>query len=330
MDKIACTGVHGRVEPSLPPGHSRPNMNTPWNEIAAAGTWTAMSGQTVPLSEADLDRIVAGFRPDDPDGAPLVFGHPSIDAPAYGWVAGLRREGGRLLAAFRDVPETVKDLVAAGRYRNVSVKLSPDKGRLVHVGLLGAVPPAITGLSPVKFSADDDGLTIEFSGGNGSMDEITQLKAQIARLQAEAAGGADKARIKELETELAKTKEDLAKATGKATETEQAFAGYRAAEADKAREARFAALVAADKILPGEKPKVLEFAKALAASAGDIEFAAPDGQTATVSKEEAYWRDLEARSPQGLLHEFAAPGAPGTSGQSQAAGKIPADLAKHV
>jgi hypothetical protein len=298
-------------------------MNTPWNEIARAGTWIAMSGQSVTLAEADLDRIVAGFRQDDPDGAPLVFGHPTIDAPAYGWVGGLRRAGDRLLAQFRDVPEAVRDLVAAGRYRNVSVKLSPDKGKLVHVGLLGAVPPAIPGLAPVRFAADG-GLTIEFSGG--TMDEVAQLKAEIARLKAEAAGGADKARVKELEGELAKVKEELAKATGKTEQAEQAFAAYRAAEADKARESRFAALVAADRALPGEKPKILEFARALGLSAGDIEFAAPDGQVAKVSKEEAYWRDLEARPVNGLLHEFAAPGA---ASQSQA-GTIPADLAKHV
>ncbi|WP_281362041.1 hypothetical protein [Desulfolutivibrio sulfodismutans] len=41
-----------------------------------------MSGQSVNLTEADLDRIVAGFAADDPDGAPLVFGHPTVDAPA--------------------------------------------------------------------------------------------------------------------------------------------------------------------------------------------------------------------------------------------------------
>lgn len=293
-----------------------------WNEIARAGTWTAMSGQSVTLTEADLDRVVAGFRPDDPDGAPLVFGHPAVDAPAYGWVAGLRRSGDRLLAQFRDVPEAVRELVAAGRYRNVSIKLTPGKDRLVHVGLLGAVPPAIPGLAPVRFAAGD-GLVIEFSGG--TMNEIEQLKAEIARLRAEAAGGADKARIKELEDELARVKAELAQAKGKAEETEKAFAAFRAAEADKAREARFDALVKADKALPGEKASVLAFAKTLSTATGDIEFSAPDGQAAKVSQEEAYWRGLEARQPRGLLHEFAAPAESGKSG-----GAIPAGLAKHV
>lgn len=284
-----------------------------------------MSGQQVPLTEADFDRIVAGFDPADPDGSPLVFGHPSLDDPAYGWVQGVRRDGDKLLARFRDVPGTVTDLVAAGRYRNVSIKLSPDKSRLVHVGLLGAVPPAISGLAPVKFSAGD-GLTIEFSNG-GDMTELERLQAENTSLKARLANGESAARVKELEADVATAKDATAKAEAKATETAQAFAAYKAEQADTARERRFAALVAADKATPGEKASVLAFAKTLSTATGEIEFAAADGQSAKVSQEEAYWRGLEARQPQGLLHEFAAPG---TTEQSQAAGKIPADLTKYM
>lgn len=287
---------------------------TPWNEIARAGTWTAMSGQSVDLTEADLDRIAAAFSADDPDGAPLVFGHPTVDAPAYGWVNGLRREGDRLLAAFRDVPEAVKSLVDAGRYRNVSVKLSPDKGRLVHVGLLGAVPPAIKGLSPVKFSAGD-GLTIEFSSG-GNMDELEQARARIRELEAENA---------KLKTRMTELEGQSKAAQDKAATAEKAFADYRIEEAGRAREKRFAELVKAGKALPGEKPKTLAFAEALAASPGDLEFASSDGQAVKVAKEEAYWRELEARPGNGLCQEFAAPAGSGTSG-----GAAPADLTKHV
>jgi len=299
-------------------------MNEPWNEIARAGTWTAMSGQAVTLTEGDLARIVAGFSAEDPDGAPLVFGHPSIDAPAYGWVAGLRRDGDRLLAAFRDVPEAVKSLVSAGRYRNVSVKLSPDKSKLIHVGLLGAVPPAIPGLAPVKF-ADGDGLTIEFSGGD--MTELERLQAENASLKSRLANGESAARVKELEADVATAKDAKAKAEAKAAETEKAFATHRAAEADKAREVRFDALVKADKATPGEKASVLAFARTLSTATGEIEFAAPDGQPAKVSQEEAYWRGLEARQPQGLLHEFAAPG---VDQKSPTPGTIPADLTKYM
>ncbi len=159
------------------------------------------------------------------------------------------------------------------------------------------------------------------------MTELEKLQSENAQLKAQLAGGADKERITTLEAEVALAKGETDKAKAKAVEVEQAFAAHRAAEADQAREARFAGLVAADKILPGEKPKVLAFAKALAASDGEIEFAAPDGQTVKVTKEEAYWRELEARHPQGLLHEFAAPG---TTDRSQAAGKIPADLTKYM
>jgi hypothetical protein len=34
---------------------------------------------------------------------PVVVGHPRHDAPAFGWVEGLKREGDLLLAKFRDV-----------------------------------------------------------------------------------------------------------------------------------------------------------------------------------------------------------------------------------
>lgn len=159
------------------------------------------------------------------------------------------------------------------------------------------------------------------------MDELERLKSENARLQAQLASGADKDCIKSLEAEVALAKGETDKAKAKTVEVEQAFAAHRAAETDKAREARFAALVAADKALPGEKASVLAFAKTLSTATGEIEFAVPDGQAAKVSQEEAYWRGLEARPPQGLLHEFAAPG---TTEQSQAAGKIPADLTKYM
>ena len=159
------------------------------------------------------------------------------------------------------------------------------------------------------------------------MDELTQLKNENAQLKAQLAGGADKNRIKTLEAELALAKGETDTAKAKTTEVEHAFAAHRAAETDKARETRFAGLVAADKILPGEKAKVLAFATALGAATGEIEFAAPDGQVVKRSQEEAYWRDLETRQPQGLLTEFAAPG---MTNQIQSSGKIPGDLAKHI
>ena len=121
--------------------------------------------------------------------------------------------------------------------------------------------------------------------------------------------GALKERIKSLENENASLKQqaqthkegkDKAEAE-KATAQEKAdkaaadFAAYKGnVEAEK-REARVSALVAAGKITPAEKPGVLQFAAALAAQGGSFDFAAPDGKTETISMEEKYLREQEAR-----------------------------------
>ena len=64
-----------------------------------------------------------------------------------------------------------------GRFRNRSVSLYGDlDGRgpyLRHVGLLGATPPAVKGMAPIKF-AEGDEITLEFQEQEeGQMDEKT-------------------------------------------------------------------------------------------------------------------------------------------------------------
>lgn len=124
-----------------------------WVEIFAGGEQTDSAGNTRTWSEQDLDSIIAHHDPQAP--APAVVGHPRTDAPAYGWVSALKREGLKLLAKFGQVEEQFAEMVRAGRFRNRSVALDPaDDGgwRLRHVGWLGAVPPAVAGLKPVSFS----------------------------------------------------------------------------------------------------------------------------------------------------------------------------------
>ncbi|QLA14187.1 hypothetical protein [Desulfolutivibrio sulfodismutans] len=148
------------------------------------------------------------------------------------------------------------------------------------------------------------------------MNELEQARARVRELEAENAKL--KAQVAELEGQSKAAKDASAAA-------EKAFADYRIEEAGRGREKRFAELVKAGRALPGEKAKTLAFAEALAASTGDLEFASSDGQTVKVAKEEAYWRELEARPENGLCQEFAAPAGSGASG-----GAVPADLAKHV
>ena len=52
-------------------------------KIFRGGAQTTAAGQTIEFSEADLDGVVRNYDPAVHE-APIVFGHPKTDAPAYG------------------------------------------------------------------------------------------------------------------------------------------------------------------------------------------------------------------------------------------------------
>jgi hypothetical protein len=133
-----------------------------WIEVLKTGTFTSSNGEKVSFTETDLDEIAKSNPANDRD-TPLVFGHPKDNGPAFGWLDGMKRQGNRLLAKFKDVPEKVKELTKAGHYKKVSVSLMQDKKTLRHVGLLGAVQPAVPGLADVDFTGKDDSINIEFT-----------------------------------------------------------------------------------------------------------------------------------------------------------------------
>jgi hypothetical protein len=76
-------------------------MNGKWIEIFRAGRQTDSTGNTREWTEADLDTIVERYDPARHE-APVVVGHPTDNAPAFGWVEALKREGKTLLAKFRE------------------------------------------------------------------------------------------------------------------------------------------------------------------------------------------------------------------------------------
>lgn len=131
-------------------------------EVFQAGKHTDSAGNARIWSRDDLDQIIANFDAAQP--APLVIGHPKTDSPAWGWTESVKRVGSKLLAKFNQVPQAVVDAVRDGRYRNRSVKLAQGANgwQLVHVGLLGAAPPAVEGLSPIAFESEPAGVTVEF------------------------------------------------------------------------------------------------------------------------------------------------------------------------
>ena len=64
---------------------------------------------------------------------------------------------------FWKIREKVRELVAGGHYRHVSMSLMPDRVSLRHVALLGAAQPAIDGLKAVEFKDGGDAITVDFA-----------------------------------------------------------------------------------------------------------------------------------------------------------------------
>ena len=297
-------------------------MSSKWIEIARTGTFTDSAGRPQTFTERDLAAIASAYDPARRD-APLTFGHPASDsAPAFGWAEQLKSEGGKLFARFRDVPEKVRELVAGGHYRHVSMSLMPDRVSLRHVALLGAAQPAIDGLKAVEFEDGGDAITVDFAAadsreaaargeGDDSMSieelqrQVGQLTAQIETLRAENAELKKKAESHKQDKEKAEAaREDAEK---KADQAHADFAAYREKVEGERREARVSALVKAGKVKPAEKAGILDFAARLAAQDDTVDFAAPDGTTEKVSLEERYLRELEARPVDERGTDFTAP-----------------------
>lgn len=136
-----------------------------WIEVFRAGTHTDSKGTSCTFTTEDLDQMVANVSLGKP---PAVLGHPKHDDPAFGW-AELKRDGESLFAKFDDVNPAFEEGVKTGAYRNRSVSVLKDAAagwRVRHIGWLGAAPPAIDGLKPVSFSADDEPELHEFGSGD--------------------------------------------------------------------------------------------------------------------------------------------------------------------
>lgn len=153
--------------------------------IFAPGSHRSSKGEELTFSAEDVATIAASYDPDKHQ-APLVKGHPATDAPALGWVDRLAVKDGHLVAEFGDVDAAVKGEVDAGRFRFVSSAFyrpgekgnpTPDKWYLRHVGLLGAMPPAIKGLGRVQFNDGGAGYeTVEFGERPSAVaDAITRI-----------------------------------------------------------------------------------------------------------------------------------------------------------
>lgn len=146
-----------------------PDAALPEIEIFRAGRHTAVDGNVVEVTHADLAAIADAYDPALGE-APFVVGHPKLNGPAYGWAKSLAARDGVLFASPHQVDDAFADLVNKGRFkkRSASFFLADSPGNpkpggmyLRHVGWLGAAAPAVTGLRDVQFAADAGGI-VEF------------------------------------------------------------------------------------------------------------------------------------------------------------------------
>lgn len=134
-----------------------------------------MSGAVLDFSAADLAASAQAYNP-ALHPAPIVVGHPTVDAPAYGWIGGVQAEGDELYIQPDQVEAQFADLVSEGRYKRVSMSWfpplhprNPVPGVYYpkHLGFLGATAPAVSGLKPVEFADDAECVTVEFAMADG-------------------------------------------------------------------------------------------------------------------------------------------------------------------
>lgn len=131
-----------------------------WIEVFCIGEHTDSSGNTRDWNQSDLEEIVNQYNVKKHE-APVVVGHPKENAPAFGWVEALKTDGKVLYAKFKQlVPEFI-EAVKNGLYKKRSISLYPDLS-LRHIGFLGAMPPAIKGLSDIRFN-EKNTITMEFT-----------------------------------------------------------------------------------------------------------------------------------------------------------------------
>lgn len=163
-------------------------MQTIQHEIFIAGTRADNSGKEVTITPDDLNAIANSYNPSFHE-APIVIGHPDDNAPAYGWVKSLSAKGDKLYAEFGEMDAGFVGLVKSGRYKKLSASFYPPKHPsnpkpeswyLRHIGFLGALPPAVKGLSPVSFNDNSDGV-VSFGELSESEKLVFDIKSIFAK-----------------------------------------------------------------------------------------------------------------------------------------------------
>lgn len=154
-------------------------------EVFRSGTFTPMEGEAITYSAADLKAIVDAYDAETAP-APIVVGHLTTDAPAFGWVQSFDFDASadRLYANVGEIDPAFSAAVKAGRYKKVSLSFfrpdhaaNPVPGTWYprHVGFLGGAAPAVTGLKNVQFSAAADAPTFTADFGERGFEQTASI-----------------------------------------------------------------------------------------------------------------------------------------------------------
>jgi hypothetical protein len=152
--------------------------------IFKAGTW---NGET--FTEADLDNMVKSYNADEPPH--IIAGHSSdykgkTLIPSFGRVlGGLKRVGKELIAQGAVFNDKMAEWIKEGFYNQRSVELTKDNKKILAIGMLGATPPAVKGMSVMQealkesalaFSEFTESKVIEFADASPiNLDEVEIL-----------------------------------------------------------------------------------------------------------------------------------------------------------
>jgi hypothetical protein len=129
-------------------------------EALRAGTFRDMAGVEHTYTEKDLASIAASYNPSLHE-APVVIGHPALNAPAFGWIKRAFAEGKKLMLELGELVPEFEQAWKKGMYKKRSIALNPDN-TIRHIGFLGAVPPGVKGLADYAF-ADNGAAVIEYA-----------------------------------------------------------------------------------------------------------------------------------------------------------------------
>lgn len=132
--------------------------------IFKVGTFTDVKGKTNSYTVESLREIENEYLTRQPGNrAKIVIGHPEKEK-GLGEVLSVKVYKDKLWAFAGNINPDFLKAIKAGSYRTVSVKLQGNK--LIHVGFLGAMPPAVKGLGDTVIISNDNqiqelGLTLD-------------------------------------------------------------------------------------------------------------------------------------------------------------------------